>query len=155
MDGVGQGAPGSRTPGALASPAIMINPDYPLASWFLAVSTSVFAVVYALPLLFVPLRWARWFGWELPTGNNDLTVYFARCLGGLALSVIIAVVQFIPDPKSHLVIFELIGLIGGIMTAVHVWGAVMKQQPWTETAEIPLYGAVCLGALYLRYATLS
>ncbi|RKH39742.1 hypothetical protein D7X55_25960 [Corallococcus sp. AB049A] len=134
---------------------MFINPDYPLASWFLAVSTSVFLVVYALPLTFIPLRWARWFGWELPTGNNDLTVYFARCLGGLALSVIIAVVQFIPDPKSHLVIFELIGLIGGIMTAVHIWGWVRKQQPWLETAEIPLYGAMCLGALYLRYAHLS
>lgn len=153
---MGQGAPSMRTPNRCHTPfATMINPDYPLASWFLALSTSLFLVGYALPLLFVPLRWARWFGWELPTGNNDLTVYFARCLGGLALSVIIAVVQFIPDPKSHLVIFELIGLIGFLMTGVHVWGAIKKQQPWTETAEIPLYGAVCVAALWLRYASLS
>jgi hypothetical protein len=133
----------------------MINSQFPLASWFLVVSTSFFLLVYALPLLFIPLRWARWFGWELPTGNNDLTVYFARCLGGLALAIIITVVQFIPDPRSHLAIFELIGLVCGMMVLVHVWGAVRKTQPWPETAEIPLYGAVCAIALWLRFSTLA
>ncbi|MBJ6764132.1 hypothetical protein JGU66_25440 [Myxococcaceae bacterium JPH2] len=133
----------------------MINAQYPLASWFLVVSTSFFLFVYALPLLLIPLRWAKWFGWELPTGNNDLTVYFGRCLGGVALAVIITVVQFVPDPKSHRAIFELIGLVGGLMVVVHVWGALRRAQPWAETAEIPLYGAVCVIAFWLRFSTLA
>ena len=78
----------------------MISPDYPLASWFLVVSTAVFPLVVALPLLFVPLTWARWFGWKLPEGSKDLTVYFGRCLGGAALAIIVAVAHGIPDPRA-------------------------------------------------------
>jgi hypothetical protein len=44
---------------------MMINPDYPQASWFLIISTLFFVVVIALPLLFAPLTWARWFGWKM------------------------------------------------------------------------------------------
>src|SRR4051794_3993482 len=90
--------PSSRggTAPSRVSPA-MISPDYPLASWFLVVSTSFFLVVIALPLLFAPLTWARWYGWKLPEGSTDLTVYLGRCLGGVAFAVIVAVAHGIPD----------------------------------------------------------
>ncbi len=132
----------------------IIQPDYPLASWFLVVSTLFFLVVYALPLLLIPLRWARWFAWEVQPGNTDLTVYFGRCLGGVALAIVIAVGRAIPDPSSHKMLFELVGLATGMMTLVHIWGALRRAQPWTETAEIGFYGAVSATAFWIRLFTL-
>jgi hypothetical protein len=42
------------------------------------------------------------------------------------------------------VLFRLIQIIGALMTGVHVWGAVRREQPWTETAEIPLYAGLAV-----------
>ena len=133
----------------------MINPDYPLASWFLVISTTFFVVVIALPLLFAPLTWARWFGWKLPEGNTDLTVYFGRCLGAVALSVIIAVAHGIPDPKSHHLLFELVAMISGLMILVHLWGAFRKTQPLSETVEIVVWVVVFAFSLWIRFSMLA
>jgi hypothetical protein len=128
----------------------VINQEHPLASWFLIVAMAFFLVVYALPLLFVPLHWARWFQWELPQGKTDLAVYLGRCLGGVALSVIVIAYQGIADPKGHRNVFELIGMIGALLTLVHVWGAIRRIQPWTEHVEIALYAAVAVAAFWIR-----
>ncbi len=133
----------------------MISPDYPLASWFLVVSTSFFLVVIALPLLFAPLTWARWFGWKLPEGNTDLTVYFGRCLGGVALAVIVTVARGIPDPKSHHLLFELISLTTGLMVFVHVWGMLRKAQPLSENVEILVWAVVFVFSLWIRFSLLA
>ena len=133
----------------------LINADYPLASWFLLVVTVTFSGLYALPLLFMPLRWARWFRWPLPEGNPALTIYFGRCLGGLALAAILTVVRAIPDPKAYLPLFDLIYLVCGAMTGVHIWGAIERTQPWTEDAEILLYGAAAVTAAWLRFSVLA
>lgn len=119
----------------------MIDPERALASWFLLVSGIVFLVVYALPLLFVPLRWARVFRWELPE-RSHLTIYLGRCLGGVALAVVVFVFRAVPDPRSSRVLFDLVTLMTGILALVHVWGAIRRIQPWTEHAEIVLYATV-------------
>lgn len=128
----------------------MIDPAHPLASWFLVVAIATFTPVFALPLFFAPLRWARWFRWTPPADRGDLAVYFGRCTGALALAVIVLAVPAVPDPKGHRMIFELIALIGGLMTVVHVWGAVRRIQPWTENVEIVLYAVVGALAAWLR-----
>ncbi|MBN1204356.1 MAG: hypothetical protein JXB05_05480 [Myxococcaceae bacterium] len=133
----------------------MINPEYPLASWFLVISTTFFVLVIALPLLFVPLTWARWFGWKLPEGSTDLTVYFGRCLGAVALSVIVAVAHGIPDPKSHHLLFDLVAMVSGLMIFVHVWGAIRKTQPLSETVEIAVWVVVFVFALWIRFSMLA
>jgi hypothetical protein len=133
----------------------MISPDYPLASWFLVVSTSFFLVVIALPLLFAPLTWARWYGWKLPEGNSDLTVYFGRCLGGVAFAVIVAVAHGIPNPKSHHLLFELVSLVSGLMILIHLWGAIRKTQPLSETVEIAVWAVVCIFSLWIRFSVLA
>lgn len=133
----------------------MINPVYPLASWFLIVSVLVFILVIALPLLFVPLTWARWFGWKLPEGSTDLTVYFGRCLGGVALAVIIAVAHGIPDPKSHHLLFDLISMTSGLMIGIHVWGWIRKTQPLSETVEIAVWAVVFVFSLWIRFSVLA
>jgi hypothetical protein len=124
----------------------MISQEFPLASWFLLVNVAVFLFVYALPLTFAPLRWARWFRWPLPSGSTDLTVYLARCVGMLALAIIAMAVQAVPDPRGHRMVFELIAWATGFMVPLHVWGALRRTQPWTETLEIALYAAVCAGS---------
>lgn len=129
----------------------MVDPDRALASWFLLTSATFFLVVYALPLLFVPLRWARWFRWKLPERpeTSHLTVYFARCLGALALSVIVVTYRAAGDPRGHRVLFDLIALVGGLMALVHAWGAIRRTQPWTEHVEIVLYAAVAAVAVWI------
>ncbi|WP_225411861.1 hypothetical protein [Stigmatella hybrida] len=133
----------------------MISSDYPLASWFLVFATSFFLVVVALPLLFIPLTWARVFRWKLPEEGKDLTVYFGRCLGAVSLAIIIVVAQGIPEPKSNLKLFDLVALTAGLMVAVHVWGALRRIQPMTETIETLFWAAVVFMALWLRYSTLA
>jgi len=128
----------------------VFDQSHPLASGFLAVSCAFFLAVYAVPLLFFPLRWARWFRWEPGTGSPHLTVYFGRCTGGLALAIIALAIPAIRDPGGHRFVFDLIAWATGIMTLVHLWGAVRRTQPWTEDVEIALYGAVCAVALWIR-----
>ena len=128
----------------------MISPEHPFASAFLAVSCVFFLVVYALPLAFAPLAWARWFRWQLPEGRADLTVYFGRCTGVLALAIIALVARAVPDPRGHRYVFDLIAFACGLMTLLHAWGALRRTQPWTEDVEIGVYGAVCAIAIWLR-----
>jgi hypothetical protein len=132
----------------------MISPDYPLASWFLIISSVVMIFVIALPLLFTPLTWGRKFGWKIPEGNNDLTVYFGRCLGATALAIIVTVAHGIPDPQSHHLLFELVSITSGLMIAIHVWGWIHKTQPLTETVEIAVWVVVFTMSLWIRFGML-
>jgi hypothetical protein len=125
----------------------MISDRFPLASIFLLVSGTLFLFVFALPILLVPLRWARIFRWNLPA-ETALTKYFARCLGGVAVAIVSLCFLAAGHPEQNLILFDLIVIVGAIMTAVHVWGALERTQPWTETAEIALY----LGLAILAYA---
>lgn len=133
----------------------MINPDYPLASWYLVIATTFFMVVIALPLLFAPLTWAKWFGWKIPEGNKDLTVYFGRCLGGAAFSMLFAVAHGIPDPKSHHILFDMVTLVSGLMIVIHVYGAIRKAQPLSETIEIAVWAVAFAFAAWIRFSVLA
>lgn len=128
----------------------MINARFPLASWFVLVNGVFFLVFYGLPLSFVPLTWARWFQWEQPTGNNHLTVYFGRCLGLLAVAVIIIGFEAVPDPHGNRWYFEFVGLFGAFMVLAHVWGWLRRIQPWTESVEIALWVGACAGSIWIR-----
>jgi hypothetical protein len=130
----------------------MIDPSHPLGSWFLLVSSILFAVLYALPLFFVPLTWARWFTWRVPGAEKDthLAIYFGRCVGACALGVIFVACRAIPDPRGNRVVFDLIGGICGLMTVVHIWGAIRRIQPWTETVETAFYAVVTGVCLWIR-----
>lgn len=132
----------------------MISPEYPLASWFLIIASVVFVSVIALPLLFAPLTWARWFRWKLPEGNTDLTVYLGRCLGATALAIILAVAHGIPDPQNHHLLFDLVSFTCGLMVLIHLWGWIRKTQPLSETIEIAVWAATCAMSLWIRFSML-
>ena len=127
----------------------MISTAHPAASWFLLVSGAGFLIIYGLPLMLFPLRWARWFRWAVP-GETALTVYLGRCVGVLAVAIIIVCLRAVPQPERFPELFELIAWIGGLMTGLHIYGAVQRVQPWTETAEIVVYAALGILAVWLR-----
>lgn len=130
----------------------MIGTENPQAGWFLVLTGSGFLLFYALPLLLVPLRWARAFRW---TVNVDaapkLTLYFGRCLGAVAVALTLMMLRAAMDPHGQRIMLELTGGVAGLMTGLHIYGAVRRVQPWTEDAEILLYGIVLILAFWLRY----
>ncbi|OGO29829.1 MAG: hypothetical protein A2Z16_13085 [Chloroflexi bacterium RBG_16_54_18] len=93
---------------------------------------------FGIPLLVVPLRWSRVFRWEIPQPEN-LVVFLGRSLG--IFCSLLAIFAFIaagsPDAKPFY--FDLMLSVLASMGALHVYGAIKKIQPVTETVEIILW----------------
>jgi hypothetical protein len=119
------------------------------SSLFLRVSGGVFLIAYALPLFLAPVAWARALKWRVP-GDTDLVVYFGRCVGALATVICGACFAAAGHPEQNVILFDVIAAIGVAMVVVHAWGALQRTQPWTETAEIPLYLALAIVAFVAR-----
>jgi hypothetical protein len=66
----------------------MVDSQHAFASWFLWISAVGFSLAFALPLLFVPLSWARIFQWRVPD-ETHLTIYFGPCVGALAATIVL------------------------------------------------------------------
>jgi hypothetical protein len=62
-------------------------------------SRAVFIPIFALPLFVDPIWWADRFGWETE-GPRDLVVYFGRCLGALALAIMLIALRAARDPAA-------------------------------------------------------
>jgi hypothetical protein len=127
----------------------MVDTNAPAASWFLWVTAAFFLVCFALPLLFAPIAWARAFLWKSPS-QDPLTLYFGRCLGAVALAIVGCCFRAAPRASTHPILFELLGAAGVLLALVHAWGALKRQQPWTETVEIALYGGAAAAAFLLH-----
>jgi len=120
------------------------------ARWFLIVVGAIFTVGYALPIAFAPMRWGRAFRWSVEGADTALSLYFARCLGGVAIAMLIVMFRAAVDPRAHPDAFELIALVSAAMTVVHVYGAIARVQPWTEDAEIVVYLAIGGASIWFR-----
>jgi len=116
------------------------------SSLFLLAASSIGLLVFALPLLLSPLRWARRLRWRVPE-DTDLTVYLGRSLGAVATALSVFGLLAARDPRRHRIVFPMTALAAFLLTGVHVWGAVQKRQPWTETAEIAFWGAMAASAV--------
>ncbi|HEY9544934.1 MAG TPA: hypothetical protein VIR56_02940 [Solimonas sp.] len=117
------------------------------APTFLLVLVISTTLLFALPIFLVPLHWARLFQWKIPA-ETDLAVYFGRCLGAFILMF-----EFMAWRGAHghdpAVAFTLLLWIAASMTLVHIYGALRRIQPWTETLEIGFYsGLFCLAWLF-------
>ncbi len=110
---------------------------------YLLVLASITTLVFALPLLLVPLAWARLMRWRIPV-ETDLAVYFGRCLGAFVLGIDIMGFLGAFYPGRQQVIFEVLYFVSVSMIAVHAYGAWRKIQPATETAEIAFYALLLL-----------
>jgi hypothetical protein len=94
-----------------------------------------------------PLRWARALRWRVPD-DTDLTVYLGRSVGAVAIALSAGALRAARRPEEHRVVFEMGFLTGVLLAVVHLWGALQRRQPWTETAEIAFWSAMAAGALF-------
>ncbi len=114
---------------------------------FLYIVGVVTLIFYGIPLVFAPMSWARVFRWELPQASN-LVATLGRSLG-MVISIM-AIFAFVAarNPAAKPFYFGLTLSVFAGMFLVHVYGALRKTQPFTETLEIVLWvllGVVTLG----------
>jgi len=118
------------------------------AQAFLLVLAIVTTIVFAAPIFFAPLRWARVFTWRIPA-DTDLAVYFGRCLGAFALVLEFFIFRAALTGAGLFNTFRWIVAVAAMMVIVHIWGAVQRIQPLLETLEIGMYaGLGILGLLF-------
>ena len=106
----------------------------------LAISTSL---VFALPIFLLPLRWARLMGWIIPE-HTHLAIYFGRCLGAFILIVEALMFRAALTGEAIRVTFEVLAAVALLMVLVHVYGALRRIQPLSETLEILMYSGMLL-----------
>lgn len=116
------------------------------AQTYLLVLCIATTLVFAAPIFLVPLSWARLMRWKLPE-HTDLAVYFGRCLGAFILIVEGLMLRAGLTGEALLTTFEVLAAVGLFMVAVHVYGALRRIQPWTETLEIGFYAGMFIVTL--------
>jgi hypothetical protein len=130
----------------------VIDSAHPAASWFLWITAGFMVLAVVLPLLLVPLSWARTVGWKIPE-ESDLTVYLGRSLGAVAAALCAGIARAATDVAAHAVVIELSIVAGGLLTLVHIVGALQRRQPPAETAEILVFAGLTV-AMVLVYRSL-
>ena len=103
-------------------------------------------LAFGMPLFLSPLRWARTLHWRVPA-DTDLTVYLGRSLGAVAVALSVGALRSACRPEEQRTMVEVGFLTGALLAVVHAWGALLRRQPWTETAEIVFWSAMAAGAL--------
>lgn len=108
------------------------------AADFLLFLTLATTLVFALPIFLVPLTWARLMAWQIPQ-QTDLAVYFGRCLGAFILILEALMLRAALTGEAMHTAFELLAATATMMIVVHVYGALKRIQPLSETLEIGFY----------------
>lgn len=99
-------------------------------------------LVFALPFILSPAGWGRSMRWTVPQ-DTALMAYYARCLGCLALSFnAMGLWAAIWHPAYLLAYIAPVAGFSATMVVLHVYGWLRGEQPWTETAEIPMWAAL-------------
>jgi len=110
---------------------------------FLIIAGVAMLVAFGLPLTLVPLGWARLFRWEVPQSRN-LVVFLGRSVGIFISLMAISAFKVTQVPNAQPFFFDLMLWIFAGMILLHVYGALRKIQPVTETLEILLWVVLCL-----------
>jgi len=118
------------------------------AQAFLLVLMLVTSAAFALPIFLAPLAWATRLGWRIPE-HTDLAVYFGRCLGAFILVVELMMLRAVLTGTGLVFTFQVLIAVAVLMTIVHIWGALQRIQPISETLEIGMYAG--LGALAVLF----
>ncbi|KRW61968.1 hypothetical protein [Pseudomonas sp. TTU2014-080ASC] len=118
------------------------------AAQYLLVLAIVTTLVFALPIFAIPLTWSRVMRWTIPE-HTDLAVYFGRCLGAFILIIEAMMFRAALTGEAIHVTFELLAAVAVMMIVVHIYGAIKRIQPITETLEIGFYvGLLVLTLLF-------
>ena len=108
---------------------------------FLIIAGVTMLATFGLPLLLVPMSWARVFRWEVPQPRN-LVIFLARSLGVFISIMAIFAFKVTRTSTFKPLYFDLMLWIFGGMILLHGYGAIRKTQPITETLEILLWIAL-------------
>ena len=118
------------------------------AQTYLLALAVVTTLLFALPITLWPLTWARLMGWKIPE-HTDLAVYFGRCLGAFILIVEALMFRAGLTGEALLTTFEVLAAVAALMVLVHIYGAIKRIQPLSETLEIGMYsGMLALTLLF-------
>lgn len=101
------------------------------------------AVIFCIPLFFTPIIWGRLLLWNIPD-DTDLAVYLGRCLGALGLVIDYFVISAALSNEAITLVFNALYILFALMVVTHIYGAIKKIQPITETLEIGLWGALLI-----------
>jgi hypothetical protein len=93
---------------------------------------------FALPIFIAPIAWAKAMRWTIPE-HQHLAIYFGRCLGAFILVVEAAMLRSSTTGTSFSYAFDILFVVFSLMFVVHVYGALKRIQPITETLEIGLW----------------
>ena len=91
-------------------------------------------------------------GWQIPT-HTDLAVYFGRCLGAFILIVEGLMLRSALTGEAIHTVFEVLAAVAVMMVIVHVYGALRRIQPLSETLEIGFYSGLLVLTLLFWPAT--
>jgi hypothetical protein len=105
---------------------------------YLYVLAVTMLATYGIPLLVVPLQWARAFRWAIPQPES-LTVFLGRTLGVFLCLLGVFAIKVTGVPAAKPFFFDLLLWLLVAMLALHAYGAIAKTQPVTETIEIALW----------------
>ena len=118
------------------------------ADIYLMITGIVMLVAFGIPLTLVPMRWARAFRWEV-SQPTQLVIFFGRSVGVLLSVLAIYALIISQMPAAIPFYFNLLLLTLAGMLLLHVYGAIRRTQPITETVEIALW--VFLGIVTLLF----
>ncbi|ATR82854.1 hypothetical protein CS390_09965 [Pseudomonas sp. HLS-6] len=102
---------------------------------YIATLMIVTTLFFALPIFIAPIAWAKAMRWTIPD-HQHLAIYFGRCLGAFILVIEAAMLRSVMTGTSYSYAFDLLFMVFGLMFVVHVYGALKRIQPITETLEI-------------------
>lgn len=98
-------------------------------------------IVALLPMALWPLQWARVIGWQIPA-DNHLAIYYGRCLGCVATAAGVFAIVAAGDPVTVSFYLPFLLTLWVLMVVAHVWGAIRRIQPLTESLEIGFWAAL-------------
>jgi hypothetical protein len=116
------------------------------AQTFMLVFAIVATVFFVIPMIFAPMFWARMLLWNIPE-DTDLAVYSLRSLGSLGLAVLLVTFRSAITGEGLLIVYQLFVPFFLLMVLVHLYGAIRKIQPITETLEIGFWLVLLILAL--------
>ncbi len=105
---------------------------------YLYIAAAAMLIGFGVPLLIVPVSWARVFRWPVPD-EQRLVVFLGRSMGVFIALMSIFAVQAVRTPAAKPFFFDMMLFAFAAMLVLHVVGAIRKTQPVTETAEIGLW----------------
>lgn len=115
----------------------------------------VTTLFFALPIFLAPMAWARMMGWTLPE-HRHLAIYFGRCLGAFILVVEVAMLRSATTGTSFSYAFDMLFVVFSLMFVVHVYGALKRIQPLSETLEIGFWAVLfVLNVLFYPATTIT